>query len=176
METMLTNIMVTVQSLGRYDVGLCVNEDGTAFTVLQSPHYQISGPAKGPGDTYRQWSTIEKAKQRIERADCRSKERFRSIACAHVQHEDKVDDVTASQKVSVKVKNVDSYPKTTYEQIQELLQSQKRNKKGYRKHSSPAVRCSSAGDGYLLWRYGGSFPKENYYENYRIHGLKRRQQ
>ncbi|CBH12608.1 hypothetical protein, conserved [Trypanosoma brucei gambiense DAL972] len=179
--TMLTNVATSVQSLGRHDVGLLANEDGTTFTFIQSPHYGTDNFAEGLQHPSRHRRAVEDAKERINRSDCRSRERFLRAARAGTPsnvEERRSPNPPKSTKRSTSMAARD-FPKSTYEQIQQVLQEQRRTSRHEKRGASASRkgqrRPSSADGGYLLWRYGGKYPQECLYENYRLRGMRRRQ-
>ncbi|SCU72008.1 Cornifin (SPRR) family, putative [Trypanosoma equiperdum] len=179
--TMLTNVATSVQSLGRHDVGLLANEDGTTFTFIQSPHYGTDNFAEGLQHPSRHRRAVEDAKERINRSDCRSRERFLRAARAGTPsnvEERRSPNPPKSTKRSTSIAARD-FPKSTYEQIQEVLQEQRRTSRHEKRGASASRkgqrRPSSADGGYLLWRYGGKYPQECLYENYRLRGMRGRQ-
>ncbi|ORC86368.1 uncharacterized protein TM35_000292500 [Trypanosoma theileri] len=175
--TMMSNIVKGLQCLGRYDVGLLRNDDSTAFTVIQSPPFNEALVTDESQEVERRRQAIREGQNRIERADNRSKARFLGVAKTGVETKEGAN-YGSSQRVEKNVtKGATNLPKSSYEHIQELLRARQIKKSGGRRSASANPHsqrhASPAGDGYLLWRYGGNYPKENYYEHYRLYGLKK---
>ncbi|EKF28372.1 hypothetical protein MOQ_007878 [Trypanosoma cruzi marinkellei] len=175
--TMMTSIAKSLHCLGRYDVGLLRNDDSTAFTLIQSPPFNESVVTDETQNFEKCRRAIQEAKSRIERADTRSKARFFDVARAETKPNEKpLREPSPCVRREAKAKPA-TFRKTSYEQIQEFLRAYRASGVGRGRGASAGSRvpqnASPERDGYLLWRYGGKYPKENYYTHYRLHGLKK---
>ncbi|KEG12767.1 hypothetical protein DQ04_01441130 [Trypanosoma grayi] len=175
--TMMTNIVKSLQCLGRYDVGLLRNDDSTAFTVIQSQPFHETLATDESQMIERRRRAIREGKSRIERADSRSKARFSRVAQSGMGGKEQLGCKPPQSARKEAKPCTPSFSKTSYEQIQELLQASQANKASREQGASAISRVerpsSLKSSGYLLWRYGGNYPRENYYEHYRLHGLKK---
>ncbi|RNC45743.1 hypothetical protein TcCL_NonESM04461, partial [Trypanosoma cruzi] len=175
--TMMNSVAKSLHCLGRYDVGLLRNDDSTAFTLIQSPPFNEAVVTDETQSVEQCRRAIQEAKIRIERADTRSKARFFDAARAGTKPKEQPGRVPSTcVRKEAKVKPA-TFRKTSYEQIQEMLRAYQASRvgRGRGASASPGVpqNASPERDGYLLWRYGGNYPKENYYTHYRLHGLKK---
>ncbi|KAH8613900.1 hypothetical protein ERJ75_000744700 [Trypanosoma vivax] len=175
-HTTLTNVAKSLQALGRCDVGLLTNDDDTSFIFFQSSHFSSRKGTSRSSDASRCHSVFNEAKERIQRADHRSKARFVGIVNAATDFTNQAQTSPPCAQKS-KPKEASSFPMSSYERIQEFLRKRRVSTERMRNVSSAAQGqqgTSSRTEGYLLWRYGGKYPKENYYEHYRVHGLKKK--
>ncbi|EKF98737.1 hypothetical protein TCSYLVIO_010358 [Trypanosoma cruzi] len=175
--TMMTSVAKSLHCLGRYDVGLLRNDESTAFTLIQSPPFNEAVVTDETQSVEQCRRAIQEAKIRIERADTRSKARFFDAARAGTKPKEQPGRVPSTcVRKEAKAKPA-TFRKTSYEQIQEMLRAYQASRvgRGRGASASPGVprNASPERDGYLLWRYGGNYPKENYYTHYRLHGLKK---
>ncbi|RNF26949.1 uncharacterized protein Tco025E_00815 [Trypanosoma conorhini] len=167
---MMASVVRSLHCLGRYDVGLLRNDDSTAFTVIQSPPFNEAVVVDEAQRVEMRHHAIQAAKRRIEGADSRSRSRFLDVAQAGTKPNEQPERKPPSRLR----KETAAFPKTSYEQIQDLLRTFRANRAGRGRSASAGPQAASPGaDGYFLRRYGGNYPKENYYAHYRMYGLKK---
>ncbi|RNF10101.1 hypothetical protein TraAM80_01850 [Trypanosoma rangeli] len=173
----MASMVRSLHCLGRYDVGLLRNDDSTAFTVIQSPPFNEAVVTDETQRAETRRSAIKAAKSRIESADSRSRSRFLAVAHAGKKPKAQPDREPAMEVRKGAAAETVASCKTSYEQIQDLLRAYRANRAGRGRSASAGPRAPQAASpesgGYFLRRYGGKYPKENYYAHYRLYGLKK---
>ncbi|KAG5509347.1 hypothetical protein JKF63_06657 [Porcisia hertigi] len=174
--TLMTNIVQSLQHVGRHDVGLLRNENSTAFTLTQSAAYARQGDTP----VEQRCHAVADAIERINQSGIEAERAF--VEEAHRMT------VTAPPVAPVKSAPVaapPSFRKSAYEVIMEQIAATRRRRSPQkRRTASPEGRRGRAAGGagslehpvsyngsYLLRRYGGTYDPQSQYSHYRKYGL-----
>lgn len=170
--TLLTNVVQSLQHVGRHDVGLLRNENSTAFTVTQSSAYG----RQGADEVERRRYDVRQAIERINAAGDTAERRFNAAALTHLALAPPPKPVPAPQQPLGH-----PFEKTAYEQVLDSIAATRqasRSPGGRRSASASGANKSRSGrppsgynGSYLLRRYGGSYDPQCQYSHYRYHGL-----
>ncbi|EPY33205.1 hypothetical protein STCU_02424 [Strigomonas culicis] len=179
---LLTNVTRSLQHIGRHDVGLMRNESFTAFTVTQSEAYGGRGADVTLSEVERRRRAVAESIDRIHRSNLVSKETFDRIAAQAAVEQNRAPPPVLTATATQPARN-DPFRKSAYEEMLDHIARERaaKTRDGRKKRSTSAHQRRAAAQSlpatyngnYLLNRYGGAFPEENYYSNYRYNGLKK---
>ncbi|KPA77149.1 hypothetical protein ABB37_07080 [Leptomonas pyrrhocoris] len=176
--SLMTNIAQSLQHVGRHDIGLLRNDNGTAFTLTQSVAYARQGNT----EVEQRRSAVADAVERINQVGSNAEQQFAQAA-------QQLLPTTASATAAATTKAAVAsgiapltFRKSAYEVLMEQIAAARRS-------SSPQARRTASCGGrprraegrresaeasshsYLLQRYGGSYDPQRQYSHYRYYGL-----